>query len=164
MLGQPSLSVVWTSRMTHLLFFSNRTLKFLPFFSMHCKLCRSWFLFCPTGHRGNKNNINLAFEPSQQLHTKLPLSTIKSKTHTCCQWTKAKCDRFIGWHASIQFNLKLIETCVLETHGQITKDNEIRRDLIELYRAMKKPTMASALHLPPEWRQVIGKDMAHRYN
>lgn len=59
----------------------------------------------------------------------------------------------------IQFNLKLIETCVLETHGQISKDNEIRRDLIELYRAMKKPTMASALHLSPEWRQVIGKDM-----
>lgn len=61
-------------------------------------------------------------------------STIKSKTHSCCHGTKAQSDLFTSWYALIQFNLELIESCVLETCGQITKENEITLDLIELYR------------------------------
>lgn len=49
---------------------------------------------------------------------------------------------------------------MLETCGQITKENEIRLDLIELYRAKKKPIEESGLHPSSKWRQVISKDMA----
>ena len=94
----------------------------------------------------------------------LPTIRIQSKRYTCCHGTKIKCELFRSWHALIQFNLEIIETCVLETCGQITKENQIRRDLIELHQAMKKPIMASGPQTFSKWRQVISKDVAHRYN
>lgn len=64
----------------------------------------------------------------------------------------------------IKFNLELIETYGLETCGQITKENEIRLDLIELYQAMKRLIMKSVLHPSSKWRQVISKDVTYRSN
>lgn len=64
----------------------------------------------------------------------------------------------------IKFNLELIETYGLETCGQITKENEIRLDLIELYQAMKRLIMKSVLHPSCKWRQVISKDVSYRCN
>lgn len=91
-------------------------------------------------------NTHILLQQSNQTHT-----------HTLCNGTKSKSDLFRNWYALIQFNLELIETCVLETCGQITKENEISLDLIELYWAMKKPIIESALHPSSKWRQVIRK-------
>lgn len=71
--------------------------------------------------------------------------------------TKGKSDLLRNWYGFVQFNLELIETFVLETCGQITEENKIRLDLIELYRPMKKPIMGSGLHPSSKWRQVISR-------
>lgn len=103
--------------------------------------------------RSNRKDKRNCFGPSGGTETfKKPI--LPQSNQTCSRRIKGKFHPVRSRCALTQFNLDLVENCVLETCGQITQENKIRAGLMELQQAMKRPIKKSAP--PPQVQMESG--------